>query len=72
MNWNRINRDEQGKISEEELNKIFSSFPIIIVDKYNDYGEVFYNVVTELHWRDWRKEIQETNYTHYLHLPQWN
>lgn len=72
MEWIKIDRNEQGKISEKELNRIFSSFPVIIVEKYNDYGERFYNVVTELHWRDWRKEIKENkDYTHYLHLPQW-
>lgn len=71
MKWVKIDRDESGFATEECLDKMFSTLPIVVVFDFPD-GRKNYEGISETDYvGDWRGAIdRDTDYTHYLPIPK--
>lgn len=71
MKWIKIDRDDSGFATEECLDKMFASLPIVVAQKRS--GEsILYESICDLNdVYDWRGEIdRDIDYTHYLPIPK--
>lgn len=71
MEWIKIERDKDGFATEECLDMMFTSLPIVVVEEYPD-GSFLYHGICDLNSLDgWRGEIdRDVDYTHYLPIPK--
>lgn len=71
MEWIKIERYENGFATEECLDMMFTSLPIVVVEEYPD-GSFLYHAICDLNSLvGWREEIDRDNdYTHYLPIPK--
>lgn len=68
MNWQPIDRDENGFATDECLDRIFNNLPCVVA--INSYGMDIYKVIPE-----WDKQTRDflkskAMYTHYLPIPK--
>ena len=70
MEWIKIKRDKDGFATEESLDMMFTSLPIVVAKQYPD-GCILYESICI--WNSiygWRGEImRDVKYTHYLPIP---
>ena len=71
MNWQPIDRDENGFATDECLDKIFNNLPCAVCSQ-TEGGYKYYNMVGEYFDMMHNREDLRTNkgYTHYLPIPK--
>lgn len=71
MTWIKIDRDESGFATEECLDKMFSSLPIVVAQKRSSES-ILYESICELNdVYAWRGEIdRDADYIYYLPIPK--
>ena len=71
LQWLPIDRDENGFATEECLDKMFSTLPIVVVFNLPDGRKVYEGISETGYIDDWRGDIdRDTHYTHYLPIPK--
>lgn len=64
MNYNRIERDNDGFATDECLDTIGEHLPVLIYEHLTDYPII--NYVDEDNWMDWRGDIERSvNYMYW-------
>lgn len=71
MQWIKIERDKDGFATEECLDMMFTSLPIVVAQESPD-GSILYESICILNdIYAWRGEIdRDVTYTHYLPIPK--
>lgn len=71
MKWRKILRDKNGFATEDCLDMMFTSLPIVVAEQYPD-SSVLYSAICDLNSIDgWRGEIDRNiDYTHYLPIKK--
>jgi hypothetical protein len=72
MTWIKIDRDENGFVTEECLNKMLSNLPIALSYKLLDGSNTYDEIIGETYCiNDWLEEINsDVDYTQYLPIPK--